>query len=214
MNGIHDMGGMQGLGKLTYEDSEHRYHEPWEGRVHAMMAALGLFGGFRLPLESIPAEEYLRMSYYERWLVALTHQLMKYELVTRDEIESGQPAPGSAKSTPELTPAEARDLPFRLFKSELEIDVTPRFQVGDHVLGRNMHPTTHTRMPRYTRGKKGVVQRDRGVFALPDTESYGLDPRPQHVYLIRFEARELWGDQASENDSLFIDMWEDYLEPA
>ncbi len=214
MNGIHDMGGMQGLGKLKYEDSEHRYHEPWEGRVHAMMAALELFGGFRLPLESIPAEEYLRMSYYERWLVALTHQLMKYELVTRDEIESGRPAPGSAKSTPELTPAEARDLPFRPVKSELEIDVTLRFQVGDHVRGRNMHPTTHTRMPRYTRGKKGVVQRDRGVFALPDTESYGLDPRPQHVYLIRFEARELWGDQASENDSLFIDMWEDYLEPA
>ena len=100
------------------------------------------------------------------------------------------------------------------FNSELEIDVTPRFLVGDPVRGRNMNPTTHTRMPRYTRGKKGVVQRDRGVFGLPDTESYGQDPRPQHVYLVRFEARELWGDQASANDSLYIDMWEDYLEPA
>lgn len=214
MNGIHDMGGMQGLGELQYEDSEHKYHEPWEGRVHAMMAGLGMFGGFRLELESIPAEEYLRMSYYERWLIALTEQLINYGLVTREEIESGRPAPGSERSTPALSPAEARELPFRPFKSELEIDVTPRFLIGDPVRGRNMNPTTHTRMPRYTRGKRGAVQRDRGVFGLPDTESYGQDPRPQHVYLVRFEARELWGDQASANDSLYIDMWEDYLEPA
>ena len=69
-------------------------------------------------------------------------------------------------------------------------------------------------MPRYTRGKMGTVERDRGVFQLPDTAHYGLDPRPQHVYLIRFDSRELWGDRAPRKDSLYIDMWEDYLEPA
>jgi nitrile hydratase beta subunit len=214
MNGIHDMGGMQGMGELHYEEeSEYGFHEPWEGRVHAMMAGLGMFGGFRLELESIPAEEYLRMSYYERWYIALSEQLINYGLVTREEIESGRPGPGSAKSTPALSPAEASDLPFRTFKSELEIEVIPRYQVGDPVRGRNMNPETHTRMPRYTRGKNGVVQRDRGVFALPDTKEYNLDPRPQHVYLIRFEARELWGEVAPAQDSLYIDMWEDYLEP-
>ena len=76
MNGIHDMGGMRGLGELHYEETESVFHEPWEGRVPAMMSALGVFGGFRVPIESIPAADYLRMSYYERWLVALSEQII------------------------------------------------------------------------------------------------------------------------------------------
>ena len=214
MNGIHDMGGMQGLGELHYEETEPVFHDPWEGRVPAMMLALGVFGGFRVPIESIPAADYLRMSYYERWLVALNEQIVKYELATRTEIERGRPDPGSVKATTALTPAEARETLFRTSQSELEIEVTARFQVGDRVRGLNIHPTTHTRMPRYTRGKTGIVERDRGVFALPDNEVYDLDPKPQHVYLVRFMARELWGEEASALDSLYIDMWDDYLEPA
>lgn len=214
MNGIHDMGGMQGLGELRYEETEPIFHESWEGRIPAMMSALGVFDGFRVPIESIPAADYLRMSYYERWLVALNEQIIKYELATRTEIERGRPDPGSVKATPALTPAEAREFPFRTSQSELEIEVAARFQVGDRVRGRNIHPTTHTRMPRYTRGKTGIVERDRGVFALPDNEVYNLDPKPQHVYLVRFMARELWGEEASALDSLYIDMWDDYLEPA
>ena len=214
MNGIHDMGGMQGLGELHYEETEPVFHDPWEGRVPAMMSALGVFGGFRVPIESIPAADYLRMSYYERWLVALNEQIIKYELATRTEIERGRPDPGSVKATTALTPAEARETLFRTSQSELEIEVAARFQVGDRVRGLNIHPTTHTRMPRYTRGKTGIVERDRGVFALPDNEVYDLDPKPQHVYLVRFMARELWGEEASALDSLYIDMWDDYLEPA
>jgi len=214
MNGIHDMGGMQGLGELHYEETEPVFHEPWEGRIPAMMSALGVFDGFRVPIESIPAADYLRMSYYERWLVALNAQIIKYELATRTEIERGRPDPGSVKATPALMLAEAREFPFRTSQSELEIEVAARFQVGDRVRGRNIHPTTHTRMPRYTRGKTGIVERDRGVFALPDNEVYNLDPKPQHVYLVRFMARELWGEEASAHDSLYIDMWDDYLEPA
>ena len=214
MNGIHDMGGMQGLGELHYEETEPVFHDPWEGRVPAMMLALGVFGGFRVPIESIPAADYLRMSYYERWLVALNEQIVKYELATRTEIERGRPDPGSVKATTALTPAEARETLFRTSQSELEIEVAARFQVGERVRGRNIHPTTHTRMPRYTRGKTGIVERDRGVFALPDNEVYDLDPKPQHVYLVRFMARELWGEEASALDSLYIDMWDDYLEAA
>ncbi len=213
MNSIHDMGGMQGLGELRYEENEPVFHEPWEGRVPAMMSALSLYGGFRVPIESLPAADYLRMSYYERWLVALTEQIINYGLATRTEIERGRPDPGSVKATPTLTPAEAREILFRTYQSEQEIEVAARFQVGDSVRGRNRHPTTHTRMPRYTRGKAGTVERDRGVFALPDNEVYNLDPKPQHVYLIRFTARELWGEGALPQDSLYIDMWEDYLEP-
>ena len=97
---------------------------------------------------------------------------------------------------------------------ELDLDIAPRFQVGERVRVRNIHPPAHTRLPRYTRGKVGTVERDRGIFPLPDTEIYFEDPRPQHVYMIRFDARELWGEGAPAQDKLYIDMWEDYLEPA
>jgi nitrile hydratase len=77
-----------------------------------------------------------------------------------------------------------------------------------------MHPTGHTRLPRYARGKVGTIDRDHGVFTFPDTNFLFLGEKPQHVYSVRFAARELWGDQAAPQDSVYVDLWEDYLEPA
>lgn len=212
MNTIHDMGGMAGLGELVYEPDEPVFHAEWEGRVMAMISALGLFR--RTELESIPAADYLSMSYYERWLVMLENLLVENGYASEEELETGEPAAGFVRRTPELTPAEAAQRPFLARRSERDIGVAPRFAVGDAVRGRNIHPATHTRMPRYTRGRQGIVERDRGVFDLPDNTELGLDPRPQHVYLVRFTARELWGDEVPAQDSLYIDLWEDYLEPA
>jgi nitrile hydratase len=76
-----------------------------------------------------------------------------------------------------------------------------------------MHPTGHTRLPRYARGKQGVVAIDHGVFLFPDTNAQFLGEKPQHVYSVRFAARELWGEQASPRDFVHVDMWDDYLEP-
>jgi nitrile hydratase subunit beta len=216
VNGIHDMGGMHGLGTLSYERDEPMFHAAWEGRVQALVVAMGAHGkwrGLRPQIEKIPAADYLRMSYYERWLTALIERIGESGLATRAEIESGRAAPETARMTPALTAAAAREAPFRQPRTEQDLDVAARFEVGQQVRGRNLHPTTHTRMPRYTRGRIGVVERDRGVFALPDTEVYFEDPKPQHVYLVRFAARELWGSAAPARDSVHIDMWEDYLEP-
>ncbi len=213
MNGIHDMGGMQGLGEIGYQANEPGFHEPWEVRVHALGQAMRS-SGLRSYIERIPAAEYLRMSYYERWYTALMTQLIESGVVTAAEVENGRADPASMKATPAITPAVARELLFRSPKTEQNIELTPRFRVGDRVRGRNIHPTTHTRMPRYTRGKTGVVARDRGVFILPDSEQGSAEPKPQHVYLIHFTAHELWGERTSAHDSLYIDMWEDYLEPA
>jgi nitrile hydratase subunit beta len=213
MNGIHDMGGMEGLGEIGYQESEPIFHEPWEGRVHALVQAMQL-GSRRPYIERIPAADYLHMSYYERWYTALVTQLIESGVVTAAEVERGRVDPASMKATPAITPAVARELLFKTPKTEQHIELTPRFRVGDRVRGRNIHPTTHTRMPRYTRGKTGVVARDRGVFILPDSEQESAEPKPQHVYLIHFTAHELWGERTSAHDSLYIDMWEDYLEPA
>jgi nitrile hydratase subunit beta len=94
------------------------------------------------------------------------------------------------------------------------VSVAARFRAGDRVRARNMHPVGHTRLPRYARGKLGTINADHGVFVFPDTNAHFLGENPQHLYSVRFAARELWGEQASARDSVFIDMWDDYLEPA
>jgi nitrile hydratase len=98
--------------------------------------------------------------------------------------------------------------------ARVEADVAARFQAGDQVLIRNMHPVTHTRLPAYVRGKRATVERDHGVFAFPDTHAHGQGNKPQHCYSVRIAARELWGPAAAPNDSLRIDLFDDYLDRA
>jgi len=90
----------------------------------------------------------------------------------------------------------------------------PRFKPGDMVRARNLNPVGHTRLPRYVRGRVGTVAAVQGGFAFPDTTAHGLGHKPQMVYSVKFAARELWGPDASERDSLMIDLWDDYVEPA
>jgi nitrile hydratase subunit beta len=218
MNGIHDMGGMQDMGPIRYEKNEPVFHAPWEGRSFVLNLAASAWGKWnvdarRYQIELIPPADYLRMSYYERWTERLVELLVKTGLVTREEIESGKPAPGSPKTTPPLTADKVR-----VFSSERnasrDVPVSPRFTVGQRVRARNMNPTGHTRLPRYARGKLGTVHLDHGVYVFPDTNAHFLGEKPQHVYSVRFAARELWGEQAAPQDSVYVDMWDDYLEPA
>ncbi len=98
--------------------------------------------------------------------------------------------------------------------ARVEADVAPKFKASDRVVARNINPAGHTRLPRYLRGRHGTIHLDHGVFGLPDTLAHGGGETPQHVYSVRFTARELWGVNASERDSLYVDMWDDYLDPA
>ncbi|GAC1634685.1 MAG: hypothetical protein NVS9B10_30810 [Nevskia sp.] len=88
-----------------------------------------------------------------------------------------------------------------------------RFKPGDAVQARNLHPVGHTRLPRYVRGKRGTVNRDHGMFSFNDTVAHGLGHRGQHVYSVRFAAQELWGPEASPKDAVYIDLFDDYLDP-
>jgi nitrile hydratase len=93
-------------------------------------------------------------------------------------------------------------------------DVPPRFRPGARVRARNIHPAGHTRLPRYARGREGVIERDYGVFLFPDAFAHGEGKKPQHLYNVRFAARELWGPGAGARDSVYLDLWDDYLDPA
>jgi len=218
MNGVHDMGGMHGMGPIQHEKNEPVFHEPWEGRTYAITRVLRAGGGrqnldnSRHRLELLPPAEYLRMSYYEKWLARLIDQLITNGVATRAEIESGQPAPGSPKGAPPVTAAMVPALVTRRNSARRDVPARPRFKVGQRVRARNINPAGHTRLPRYARGKLGLVVRDHGVFLFPDTNADFLGEKPQHVYSVRFAARELWGERASSRDFIHLDMWDDYLE--
>jgi nitrile hydratase subunit beta len=219
MNGIHDMGGMHGLGPIKYEKNEPVFHDPWEGRVFALRRAMAAWGKWNIDatrheVELVPAAEYLGMSYYERQFVAFVELLVKRGLVTWAEVETGKPSQGSSKAIPPLTIRKAVALVANGVPASRDVPAPPRFQVGQRVRARNMHPAGHTRLPRYTRGKVGTIDRDYGVYVFPDSNAHFLGEKPQHVYSVRFAARELWGEQSSPQDAVYVDMWEDYLEPA
>ena len=95
-----------------------------------------------------------------------------------------------------------------------DVPVPASYRIRQRVRARNINPVGHTRLPRYARGKVGTVDRDHGVFVFPDTNAQFLGEKPQHVYSVRFDARELWGEQASRRDSVYVDIWDDHLEPA
>ncbi len=161
MNGIHDMGGIHGLGPIAPEQNEPVFHAPWEGRVFALLQATLAWGRWpgdavRQEIERMPAADYLRARYYEKWLFSIT-----------------------------------------------ETTVT-----------RNIHPLKHTRLPRFARGKPGVIIALLGAHVFPDMSAVFQGENAQPLYTVKFQARTLWGEAANPRDTVCLDLWEDYLDPA
>jgi nitrile hydratase len=220
MNGIHDMGGMHGMGPIRHEENEPVFHAPWEARIYAINRAIGAWRKWNIDasrheIEKLPPADYLRMSYYEKWLVRNVALLVKHGLVTQEEIDTGKPDPGSQKATPPLTVASlAPGVAQRPSYIRPAADAKARFKVGDRVRARKINPAGHTRLPRYARGREGVIDRHHGIFVFPDTNAHFQGEQPQHLYSVRFRAQELWGNSASPRDSVYLDMWDSYLERA
>lgn len=217
MNGVHDVGGAHGYGPINPESNEPVFHAPWEGRVLAMNLAMAAWGKFvadnrRYVRELIPPAEQLAISYYEKWYRGLIMNMLNANMITEAEVDSGMPARGSEKATPPLTAARVPGFWSNGAPKIRNVPSVPNFRVGQRVRAKNIHPLGHTRLPRYARGKIGMVTRDHGIFVFPDTNAEFKGEKPQHLYTVRFAARELWGDQAKPKDTVMIDMWDDYLE--
>jgi nitrile hydratase subunit beta len=223
LNGVHDIGGMDGFGPVHRETGEPVFHEAWEGRVFGM-SMLG--GGLpRTPIdarrhrgERLDPVKYLSSSYYERWLAGMESALIETGTVRSDEIEARVrqfAAEPSLLMPRQEDPAVAASIGVRYRAGNpatRKIRQKPRFAAGDKVVTRNLNPFGHTRLPRYARGKRGVVVAHHGAHVFPDSNAHGLGENPQHLYTVRIAMRELWGDSAEANESVLIDLWESYLE--
>jgi nitrile hydratase subunit beta len=226
MNGAHDLGGMHGFGSVVIEPDEPVFHAEWEGRVFALTQAMGAWRRWNIDMarfarEQMPAAEYLAASYYERALWRLERLLEQHGFVVSTDIDRrlrGEDVSAErARVEPRAGALHREDVP-RLLRNRraarLDDPVPPKFKAGDAVLARNVNPAGHTRIPRYVRGRRGVVDRDHGVFIFPDTHAAGLGQKPQHVYSVRFAAGELWGPDGHARDAVYVDLWDDYLDPA
>lgn len=222
MNGVHDLGGMHGFGPVEREENEPVFHEPWERTVFAInnltRSRYSTIDAFRHRIERMGAARYLATSYYEHWLAAIEMLLDELGIVTADELDARTehllatpdvPPPPAARITPPPERPRIEGHPYRRPPA-----APARFQPGDAVITRNLNPPGHTRLPRYVRGKRGVVDRVHGVFVFPDTNAHDLGENPQYVYSVRFDARELWGEHAEPNQHVNIDLWESYLRSA
>jgi nitrile hydratase len=218
MDGIHDMGGMHGFGKVMPEPNEPVFHAEWEARCYAINRAMGYTGIWtidqtRAGIEKLPPDVYLSSSYYKKWATRLENLVVELGLAGADEISAGHALrPGPALKR-KLTAAE---VPNALSRGSFRrpARAPARFKVGDQVRTKNIHPTTHTRLPRYARGRVGVIEALRGCHVFPDTVAIGKGEDPQWLYTVLFGARELWGDNADPALKVSIEAFEPYLEPA
>ena len=212
MNGIHDMGGMDGFGKVQPQDSE-AFHEDWEKQIfvaNRLVRTPSLNAG--RSAESMNPVDYLSWGYFGRSLHSLEGKVLRNGLVTEEELKNPEGTPARVEGF-EIIRAEEVEARFQTRRgSRIQVDVPPRFQVGDRVMVKNEHPRGHTRCPRYFRGHQGQVHKDRGVWSFPDRLAHGLGDKPQHCYSIRFAATELWGSRADPRDIVYADLFDDYLE--
>ncbi|MBY0610738.1 MAG: nitrile hydratase subunit beta [Beijerinckiaceae bacterium] len=219
MNGGQDLGGMMGLGPIQGIDERGVFHGRWESRVLAINVAVGAAGCWNIDMsrharEAIPPAEYMTSKYYVIWLKALERLTVEKGLLTADELELGKaltpPRPvKTVMKAADVAPSLARGWPAdRPAASE------PLFAPGDAVRMKNMHPSGHTRLPRYVRGRLGTVKRVHGFHVFPDSNAAGKGEDPHWLYCVSFNGRELWGADGDPATDVSVDAWEPYLERA
>ncbi len=210
------MGGMHGFGPVIRDPSdgaldEPPFHEAWEARTFGLAVATsakGLRTGSSRPaIERIEPAAYLASSYYGRWAQGVEAAIVAGGSLTSAEIDlRATTAEGGPTRSPSTDPELAAAIKGFLNQPTPTSGepVAAAFGVGDRVTVRRMAPVGHHRCPRYIRGATGTVERINGGWAHPDADA------PEAVYRVRFDMRDLWGDDA-ERGALYIDLWERYL---
>jgi nitrile hydratase beta subunit len=206
VDGVHDLGGLDGFGPVERETSEPLFEQDWERRVFRLMIgslpALGGPGGrFRHSIERMVPEHYLSSPYYEHWLTGVTTMAVESGFTTPEELER------RAGGRFPLSRPDRGVLP-----DDLTPHTEPRYSVGDEVRVRAWHPPGHTRAPRYVQGKRGTIVRYDGAHNVSDIEAHGGGFVADPLYSVRFTSRELWGDGGAEGEVVHVDLFERYLQ--
>ena len=219
MNGPQDLGGQMGFGPVAPEKDEPVFHADWEKRALGVTLTAGAMGHWNIDegrhaRETLHPADYYASSSYQIWIKGLEKLLQRHGFVSQEELTEGRALVEGTKPKRVLAAADAPATMARGTPYSRPIASAAKFETGQRVRTRNFHPAGHTRLPRYARGKVGVVETVQGGFVLPDTNAHGRGENPEWVYTVVFDAAEIWGDSADPTLTVSIDAWESYLEPA
>lgn len=216
MDGIHDLGGLQGFGAIDVGESDEQFHEPWEARVRGIVNAMGRapdwnLDWFRHCRELIEPTDYLTRPYFDQWVQTYCAMLVNSGVATVEEVASGKSTAPVSGISPPMAAADVRDA--QLAKNyQGEADAAPAFAVNDAVRAKRNGILTHTRLPAYVRGHTGHIVRHHGAHVFPDANALG-EKRFQHLYTVAFAMAELWAEATQRRDTVYLNLWESYLEP-
>ena len=204
MDGIHDLGGKQGFGRVRYAPKALAFHAPWEKRANALYSLavkLGVFNmdEYRHAIERMEPRHYLSAGYYERTLTSLATLCVEKGLVTREELD---------RRVEGAFPLSLPSAPGRSNRAE-----HIRFQLGDRVKVLDDHVPGHVRMPAYIRGKSGVVVGESPAYPFPDAQAHGVQAADEPTYDVRFCSTDLWPN-AADRAFVHVGVFQSYLEPA
>ena len=218
MDGIHDLGGRHGFGKVDTNESEEQFHEEWEARVRCIINAMARapdwnLDWFRHCRELIDPVDYLNRPYLDQWVQTYCAMLVNSGWATVDELATGKSAsPPPSLPKPPMTAADVEAAPMRAARFDKETDQPPTFSIGQSVRTTLHSSHAHTRLPAYARGRSGEVITHHGAHVFPDDNALG-HKRFEHLYTVEFDAGELWPESKGSPDSISLDLWESYLEP-
>jgi nitrile hydratase beta subunit len=221
VNGVHDLGGTDGLGPVEVPANEPVWRAEWEKAAFALaLIAVNARGldAFRYGIEQMHPATYLLSPYYEHWVHATEHYAFQAGVIDEAELDARTQY---YMEHPEQALPDRKDPELLGFveaavthgaSARRESDKACRFQVGDVVTVRDDSPRGHTRKARYIRGKTGVIDMAHGTFIYPDSAGNGGDDAPEQVYTVKFTNQELWGAQYAEpNGVVYFDVWEPYI---
>ena len=220
MDGVHDLGGMDGFGKVKPEpETEPAFHEDWEGRVLAMSRALGAAGAWNIDIgrhgiERLPPHVYLAATYYQKWQLRNEKLAVERGLITAEELAAGHASTPAKKLGGKVLRAD--DISGTMIRGSFgrEPKAAARFKPGDRVRMKNIHPKSHTRLPRFVRGHVGTIERIQGCHVYPDAAVAEEREVPEWLYTVVFDGRDLWGPDADPTLEVSIEAFEPYLDPA
>lgn len=219
MNGPQDLGGQMGFGPVAPEKDEPIFHADWEKRALGVTLTAGAMGHWNIDesrhtRESLHPADYYASTYYEIWIKALERLLERHGFVTAAELAEGRVLAGATTPKRVLKSTDAPAMLARGGPCDRPVASAARFKAGERVRTKNFNPTGHTRLPRYARGKIGVIDAVREGYVFPDSNAHGRGENPQWVYTVVFDGREIWGEGADPTLSVSIDAWESYLDHA
>lgn len=219
MNGPQDLGGQMGFGPVAPEKDEPIFHAEWEKRALGVTISAGAMGAWtidesRHARESLHPADYYASSYYEIWIKALETLLKRHKFVTGDELAGAKVLAEAATPKRVLKAADTAAVLARGGPCSRPVAAPAKFRTGDRIRTKNFNPEGHTRLPRYARGKIGVIEAVREGYVFPDTNAHGGGENPQWVYTVVFDGPQIWGEGSDPTLSVSIDAWESYLEPA